>query len=65
MFETSRYYNQETLNLATGYVKTLNADFGGTELLLPLQYVFNQPPIAAGYARQVFVLTDGAVSNTQ
>ena len=65
LFETSQNYNQETLNLATGYVKSLDADFGGTELLPPLQYVFNQPPIAAGYARQVFVLTDGAVSNTQ
>lgn len=66
LFETSQYYNQETLELATGYVKSLDADFGGTELLPPLQHVFNQPPIAGGgYTRQVFVLTDGAVSNTQ
>lgn len=64
LFETSQYYNQETLDLATSYVESINADFGGTELLPPLQHVFKQPSIT-GYTRQVFVLTDGAVSNTQ
>jgi Ca-activated chloride channel family protein len=36
---------------------------GGTEILPALQFVVQQPP-AAGLARQVLVLTDGEVTNT-
>ena len=32
----------------------------GTEILSPLQFVLMKPPLE-GYARQVFVLTDGEV----
>ena len=39
-------------------------DMGGTELLQPLTAVLGQPAVP-GYARQVFVLTDGEVSNTR
>lgn len=38
------------------------ADMGGTEILPPLQAVFSTAP-REGYARQVFLLTDGEVSN--
>ena len=41
----------------------LNADYGGTEILQPLQAILASAPVP-GYARQVFVLTDGEVSNT-
>ncbi len=43
--------------------KTHGQDLGGTELLRPLQSVL-QAPLEAGRTRQVFVLTDGEVSNT-
>ena len=42
----------------------MGADLGGTEILQPLQDILQAPTIP-GYARQVFVLTDGEVSNTQ
>ena len=42
----------------------LNADYGGTEILQPLQAILASAPVP-GYARQVFVLTDGEVSNTK
>ncbi|CAF4733519.1 unnamed protein product [Rotaria sp. Silwood1] len=39
------------------------ADLGGTELLRPLQYLKDRPP-ASGRSRQVFLLTDGEIANT-
>jgi hypothetical protein len=44
-------------------VEGLRADLGGTELLAPLEAIFASAVIS-GYTRQVFVLTDGEVSNT-
>ena len=38
----------------------MNADLGGSEILEPLQAVFELPTID-GYVRQVFVITDGVV----
>ena len=64
LFPDSRRYNDETLGLATSHISSLFADLGGTELLQPLSEVFRLPAIP-GYARQVFVLTDGQISNTE
>jgi Vault protein inter-alpha-trypsin domain/von Willebrand factor type A domain len=55
-------YNDETLTVASAYVASMQADFGGTEILEPLRAIFDQTP-AVGVERQVFVLTDGQVSN--
>ena len=41
----------------------MEADLGGTEIFSPLEHVL-QLPRRAGKPRQVFVLTDGAVSNS-
>ena len=49
--------------MAIRHAEGMQADLGGTELLSPLQYVFKQP-LLPGLPRQVFVLTDGSVSNT-
>lgn len=56
-------YSQTTLDTATSHAQQMNADLGGTELLAPLKDILGTKP-PAGFARQVFVLTDGAVSNT-
>ena len=64
LFKKSKLYNDETLKLACQSCKSLEADRGGTEILAPLQWVFSQPVIA-GYPRQVFLLTDGQIGNTQ
>ena len=63
LFPSSVPYNQENLDVAIRHAEALQADLGGTELLPPLKYVFNQP-LLPGLPRQVFVLTDGSVSNT-
>ena len=39
----------------------LNSDLGGTEIYEPLKWILEQP-IIDGYHRQVFLLTDGEVS---
>ena len=63
LFPKSVPYNQENLETATAHARSIAADMGGTELLLPLRYVFFQE-LLPSLPRQVFVITDGAVSNT-
>ena len=63
LWPKSAKYARQSLADATAHISSMNADLGGTELLQPLQDVLAQPNIA-GYKRQVFVLTDGEVSNT-
>ena len=64
MFNKSKLYNDESLELATQSTKTMEANLGGTEILRPFEWVFSQP-LVKGHPRQVFLLTDGEVGNTQ
>ena len=57
-------YNTGNMAAAAAYIDRLSANLGGTELVAPLTHVLGKPAIA-GYARQVLVLTDGQVSDTQ
>lgn len=41
----------------------MSADMGGTEILTPLQTILSREVIE-GYPRQIFLLTDGDISNT-
>jgi len=63
-FPSSMPYNQETMEKATDFAKAMQADFGGTELLEPLKFIFKQPLQSSGLPRQVFILTDGSVFNS-
>ena len=56
-------YSQSTLDTAVTHLTNLEANLGGTELLSPLDFIFKTKPVS-GLSRQLFVLTDGAVSNT-
>ncbi|XP_057373545.1 von Willebrand factor A domain-containing protein 5A-like [Daphnia carinata] len=62
LFPESRKYDEVILNTAKAYAEKIDANLGGTEILQPLEIIFKKPPID-GYLRQVFVLTDGEVSN--
>lgn len=64
LFPKAVTYSQENLDVAVRHAENMEADLGGTELLGPLQHIFYQP-LSPGLPRQVFVLTDGSVSNTQ
>ena len=56
-------YNEKTAQEAERMIRSMDASFGGTEILEPLKYL-KQRPAVAGRSRQVFLLTDGEVSNT-
>ena len=63
LFPQTVPYDKKHLEKAIKHAKGMDADLGGTELLSPLQHIFGIKQ-RCGYARQVFVLTDGSVSNT-
>ncbi|HEY0871956.1 MAG TPA: VIT domain-containing protein [Vicinamibacterales bacterium] len=63
LFPESRLYDQGTLDEATKHVNNLDADLGGTEILEALQFVL-ETKRDAELPRQVIVLTDGQVTNT-
>ena len=63
LFPQSRAYDEETLAGASRHVEGLKADLGGTEILPALEWILGRPP-REGLPRQVFVLTDGQVTNT-
>jgi hypothetical protein len=63
LFDRSRPYDEASLSAASEHVRALEADLGGTEILEPLRRVFAEPA-GDSLVRQVVVLTDGEVSNT-
>jgi len=63
LFPCSRNYDDNSLKDATESVEGISANLGGTEIYQPLEIIL-QKPLMASHARQVFVLTDGQVSNS-
>jgi hypothetical protein len=63
LFPEAVNYNKETSKHALGIAKKMEANFGGTEIYGPLSSIFLQPRKGTGL-RQLFVITDGEVSNT-
>ena len=63
LFQKSQVYNDVNLKQATDLAQSMQADLGGTEILEPLKWVFSQVPVK-GHPRQLFLLTDGEVGNT-
>jgi Vault protein inter-alpha-trypsin domain/von Willebrand factor type A domain len=62
LFTESRSYDEASLAAASAHVASLRADLGGTEILPALQDVLEQK--RSSLPRQVVVLTDGQVTNT-
>eukprot|EP00835_Amoeboradix_gromovi_P004284 NODE_325_length_10950_cov_0.271864.p1 type:complete len:920 gc:universal NODE_325_length_10950_cov_0.271864:7181-4422(-) len=62
LFPASQKYSESTLKQAEMCTAALNADLGGTEIYQPLKFILNSTKIN-GYKRQLFILTDGSVSN--
>ncbi|XP_069604297.1 von Willebrand factor A domain-containing protein 5A-like [Ranitomeya imitator] len=63
-FSESVEYTQNSLDDAVEKVNQMQADFGGTEILEPLQKIYK----TAGrpdHPRQLFIFTDGEVGNTK
>ena len=62
-FPESLPYDDASLKKASAFVRSLEADMGGTELLPALEYVVGREAVG-GLPRQVLLLTDGEVTNT-
>ena len=62
LFPESRPYDETSLNEASAHAASLMADLGGTEILPALRHVLEQN--RSELPRQVVVLTDGQVTNT-
>nr|XP_023690592.1 von Willebrand factor A domain-containing protein 5B1 isoform X2 [Paramormyrops kingsleyae] len=63
LFPSSQVYGEETLAVACEHIRQMRADMGGTNILAPLSWILRQP-LHRGHPRLLFLLTDGAVSNT-
>ena len=64
LFYTSVEYTKRTVEKAIQFANQMQASLGGTELLDPLRWIFKQSRIGS-LARQIFLITDGGVNNTQ
>jgi hypothetical protein len=62
LFSGSQRYDDLTLNKAKEHVASMAANYGGTEIYQPLNAIFRESR-KPGHLRQIFVLTDGEVSN--
>ncbi|KAM9241714.1 von Willebrand factor A domain-containing protein 5B1 [Dugong dugon] len=63
LFPSSQTYNEESLAMACDNIQRMQADMGGTNILSPLKWITRQP-VHKGHPRLLFLITDGAVSNT-
>ena len=64
MFASPEHYSKASLEQAIKGLRTFDADMGGTEIYPALDAIYKNKPDAA-YPRNVFLLTDGAVSSPQ
>ncbi|KAM9719565.1 von Willebrand factor A domain-containing protein 5B2 [Menidia menidia] len=62
LFNSSRLCTDVTLLQAYEYVQRMRADMRGTNLLGALSWLYQQP-MQRSYPRQVFIITDGSISN--
>eukprot|EP00929_Paragymnodinium_shiwhaense_P091249 TRINITY_DN5126_c0_g1_i1.p1 TRINITY_DN5126_c0_g1~~TRINITY_DN5126_c0_g1_i1.p1 ORF type:complete len:961 (+),score=239.83 TRINITY_DN5126_c0_g1_i1:79-2883(+) len=64
LFESPVAYDAESLRRASEHAATVQADLGGTELEAPLKMIYGRK-VCEGFERNIVVLTDGAVCNTE
>ena len=63
LFHSSEVYSETSMESAITFAYQLQASLGGTELLGPLHWIFKTQR-RSGLPCQVFVITDGGVTNT-
>lgn len=64
LFHASEMYSKHAVERAVGFSNQLQASLGGTDLLPPLQWIFKRA-CCGNLPRQLFIVTDGGVTNTQ
>ncbi|CAO2589676.1 von Willebrand factor A domain-containing protein 5B1 [Lemmus lemmus] len=63
VFASSQLYNEANLATACDCIQRIRADMGSTNILSPLKWILRQP-VHQGHPRLLFLVIDGAVSNT-
>ncbi|VDI72387.1 Hypothetical predicted protein [Mytilus galloprovincialis] len=64
LFDRSQQYNEESLAAAKHLQNEMMANMGGTNILSPLSAIYSMENYKE-YPRQIFLLTDGEVRNTE
>lgn len=64
LFPESVVYNDSTLEEATKFAASMEANLGGTVIFAPLKEILSKPTTPR-FPRQVFILTDGEVDDTE
>ncbi|XP_063427327.1 von Willebrand factor A domain-containing protein 5A-like [Mytilus trossulus] len=64
LFDKSQQYNEESLGAAKHHQNEMMANMGGTDILSPLSAIYSMEN-NKDYPRQIFLLTDGEVGNTE
>lgn len=62
LYRQSKSYNEKSMKEALKYLSKTDADMGGTEVLTVLEDIYKTRP-ADGFQKQIFLLTDGQISN--
>lgn len=65
MYKESIEYNDEAVEEAINEIEYFTADFGGTQIAAPLLDIVKNDKEMKEYQRNVILLTDGQVSNTE
>ena len=60
----SKKYSDDTMKAAIQHVQSIRANYGGTEMYDPLKAIYEQKMPSKNHLRQIFILTDGDVSNS-
>lgn len=63
LWPKSQAYNEASMKAAIGFIETFRADYGGTELLLPVKAAFEQ--MLGDMPLEVMLLTDGEIWGEQ
>jgi Ca2+-binding EF-hand superfamily protein len=64
LFDSPVAYDASSLQIASNHAQSVQADLGGTELMQPLQLIFDRA-VPNGFERRIVLLTDGQVCNTE
>lgn len=63
MYSEEVEYTQESLDESVEKIESFSANYGGTEIYQPMEYVFTNKLKKSNLSKHVYLITDGAVSN--
>ncbi len=64
LFTGAEPYTPESAQKALAVVEAMEADLGGTEMLGPLEFAMQRPPVSAA-RRDIILITDGEISDEE